>query len=496
MNSKGPHPINVLVTGASGYIGGRLVPELLKAGCRVSVLVRNPRKLSGKPWLDRVTVFRGDALDAESLRAACRGQDVAYYLIHSMTSAGGDFEERDERAARTFSTVAGEEGLNRIIYLGGLGITGSGLSKHLRSRHETGEALRHSGVPVTELRAAIIVGSQSASFVIVRDLVKKLPVMLCPKWVQSKCEPISIRQLLGYLVGVLWEPRSVGEILEVGGGEVLTYAEMMQQCAEVMGKPLKMITVPVLTPNLSSYWLNLVTQVPYRLARPLVEGLKNDVVTHDHRIREWIKTEQLTYKQSVELALLREKERTFISSWIDATTSSANDPVPDGAEKPFVDQRSCLIDAPEETVFQVVSSIGGDNGWYHSNWLWQLRALMDWLIGGPGMRRGRPETLYEGAALDFWRVEEIDPPEKLVLRAEMLLPGVARLTFLVKRELDLCRVTLQASFWPTGVFGKVYWYGVVPLHDLVFNGLLKEIRRRSELLSCSEEKSNSFHGDI
>lgn len=467
------------MTGATGYIGGRLVPELLKAGHQVSVLTRKAEKLSGKSWLSEVTVFVGDVLEPETLRAPLQGQDVAYYLVHSMTSSGGDFAKRDAKAARNFAEASSTFGLKRIIYLGGLGITGSDLSKHLRSRHETGEILRESEVPVTELRAAIIVGSQSASFVIIRDLVRKLPVMLCPRWVQSKCEPIAIRSLLGYLVQVLDEPRTEGEILEVGGGEILSYEEMMRQCAEVMGRKILIINVPVLTPNLSSYWLNLVTQVPFRLAKPLVEGLKNDVICHDHRIREWIDAPKLTYRQAVELALLREEEKTFISSWIDATTSSANDPVPPDDSHSYLDQRSCLVDAPVETVFSVVESIGGGNGWYHANWLWQLRALMDWLIGGVGMRRGRPDRLHVGAALDFWRVEALKPPHLLVLRAEMILPGVARLSFVTEPEEDMTRVTLKARFWPSGALGRLYWYSVVPLHSLVFNGLLKEISTRS-----------------
>jgi uncharacterized protein YbjT (DUF2867 family) len=480
MNGAESKKLDVLVTGASGYIGGRLVPELLMAGHSVTVFIRNRKKIVDKPWFNEVTVIQGDILKLETLLPACKGQDVAYYLVHSMTSAGGDFAERDEQCAKNFAAAAARQGVKRIIYLGGLGITGTGLSEHLKSRHETGDALRSTEVPVTELRAAIIVGSQSASFVIIRDLVRKLPFMICPKWVKSKCEPISIRQLLGYLVGVLNEPRAIGEVLEVGGGEVLTYEQMMQQCAEVMGRKLFILHVPVLTPNLSSYWLNLVTQVPFRLAKPLVEGLKNDCVTHDQRIRDWIETEQLTYKQAVELALLREEDQTFISSWIDATTSSANDPVPDDDKFSYLDQRTCIVNAPVDRVFQVVESIGGDNGWYHANWLWQLRALMDLLVGGVGMRRGRPEKLYVGAALDFWRVEAINRPEILVLRAEMLLPGVARLTFEVQPDKESTRVTLRARFWPYGLLGKLYWYAVLPLHDLVFNGLLKEIRTRSE----------------
>lgn len=473
--------MNILVTGSTGYIGGRLVPLLLKAGHKVRVIVRNPAKITEKSWHDSVEVMQGDVFDLESLERACKDQEVAYYLVHSMTSSGGDFAVKDALGAKNFGLAAHNQGLKRIIYLGGLGITGSGLSQHLKSRQETGELLRASGVPTTELRAAIIVGSQSASFVIIRDLVKKLPVMLCPRWVKSKCEPISIRQLLAYLVGVLNEERSVGEILDVGGGEVLTYEEMMRQCAQVMGRKLYIIHIPVLTPKLSSYWLNLVTQVPYSLAKPLVEGLKNDVVSHDQRIREWIPTEELTYRQAVELALLRESDGTFISSWIDATTSAANDPVPDKEKPYFIDQRTCFVESSPETTFKILEAIGGDEGWYHANYLWQLRALIDWLMGGVGMRRGRPETLYVGAALDFWRVEELERPKTLTLRAEMLLPGVARLSFKVLEEEAGSRVTLRALFWPDGLMGRLYWYTVVPLHDLVFNGLLREIQNRSKV---------------
>jgi uncharacterized protein YbjT (DUF2867 family) len=477
--------LRILVTGASGYIGGRLVPRLLEEGHQVSVLVRNPQKIAERPWISMVRVFQGDVLQPDSLDEALKNIDVAYYFVHSMTSEGGEFSSRDADGAANFARASKRQKVQRIIYLGGLGITGSGLSEHLRSRHETGSILREEGPPVTELRAAIIVGSQSASFVIIRDLVRRLPIMICPRWVNTKCEPISIRQLLAYLVGVLSEPRSVGEILEVGGGEVLTYEQMMRGCAQVMGRRPLIFHVPVLTPNLSSYWLNLVTQVPFRLAKPLVEGLKNDVICNDFRIREWIEAPELSYKQAVELALAREREKTYISSWVDATTSSANEPVPDDEVLNFTDKRSCMVDATPEDIFAVVESIGGGNGWYHANWLWKLRAFLDWIIGGVGMRRGRPERLFVGAALDFWRVEEIERPHRLTLRAEMALPGVARLSFDVEPVADASRVTLKARFWPKGVLGKVYWYSVLPLHGLVFNGLLREIKRRSEL-GCSE----------
>ncbi len=472
--------LKILVTGASGYIGGRLVPALATRGYRVRAMARDPRKLARRGWKD-VEVVAGDVFDKGSLRTAVEGIEVVYYLVHSMASSGNEFAGKDIIAARNLAQVCSESGVKRIIYLGGLGDPGTNLSKHLRSRLETGEALRTGSVPVTELRAAIIVGSGSASFEIIRDLTRRLPVMICPRWVNSKCEPISIRHVLAYLTGVLDEPRSVGEILEVGGGEILSYAEMMKQCAEVMGRKVYILVVPVLTPRLSSYWLNLVTSVPISIARPLVEGLRNDVVCRDHRIREWIPLEFMSYRESVRLALDKDQAGHLESRWTDATTSPQTEKEPFPGQ-PLEDRRVVYIRADPERVFEVVERIGGNNGWYAGDWAWRLRGALDRLLGGVGLRRGRrdPDHLAVGDPVDFWRVEELIPGKFLSLRAEMRLPGVARLQFeAVPKEEGGCILYQTARFWPNGFIGRIYWYTLLPIHNLVFSGMVQAIADRA-----------------
>jgi len=471
---------HILVTGASGYIGGRLVPALLEAGYKVRVMARTPAKLKKKGWRN-VEIVQGDALDTASLSEALRGIDVAYYLIHSMTSFGADFAEKDLTCAHNFSMLAEQAGVKRIIYLGGLGHKDTHLSLHLKSRHDVGDALRETGVAITELQAAVVVGSGSASFEIIRDLSRQLPVMLCPRWVYSKCEPIAIRQLLAYLVGCLEEERTRGEILQVGGGEVLTYADILRQCAEVMGKKIRIIPVPVLTPRLSSYWLNLVTSVPFSLAKPLVEGLRSDVVCTEYRIRDWISVPALSYKESVKLALEKDRKREFESRWSDATSSDANKPI-DENHVSYLDERSIYINVKKKKVFALIERLGGREGWLHADWLWRLRAQMDWIIGGVGLRRGRPDskTLETGDPVDFWRVEERMAPDLLTLRAEMKLPGTARLSFLVDEENAGSRVTIQARLWPNGIWGRLYWYSVAPFHKYIFQGMLKALKAKAE----------------
>lgn len=467
--------MTILVTGATGYIGGRLAPELLAAGRRVRVLVRDPRKLAAAPWRDRVEVAVGDVLRPETLPPALARVEAAYYLVHSMGASGGDFAERDLEAARAFGRACAAAGVRRIVYLGGLGAPGAELSKHLKSRQDTGAALREGGVPVTELRAAIIVGSGSASFEIVRDLARKLPFMLCPKWVNSRCEPIAVRQVLAYLVGVLNEPRSVGETLEIGGGDVLTYADMMRQCAEVMGRRVRILSVPVLTPRLSSYWLNLVTSVPMSVARPLVEGLRNDVVTTDRRIREWIKVEPLTYREAVARALKRAAEPGRLDSrWTAAQTRPVR--LPDAASLLF-DRREVVSTASPAAVFDRVRRIGGDQGWYYADWIWALRGFLDRLCAGPGMRRGRnhPTEVAVGDPIDFWRVEDFVEGRRLKLRAEMKVPGAATLTFEVVPEGAGARLVQLAEFTPAGFLGRLYWWVLIPFHAVIFRRMAERI---------------------
>lgn len=481
MHTLPADPRPILVTGATGYIGGRLAARLLARGFRVRAMARDPRRLAALADAGAECV-PGDALEPETLSPALRGVSVAYYLIHSMGS-GPDFAERDRRAARNFAAACALAGVRRIIYLGGLGQAGPSLSKHLASRQETGDVLRAGAVPVTELRAAIIVGAGSASFEIIRDLARKLPVMTAPRWVNTRCEPIALEQVLEYLVGCLDEPRTTGQVLEIGGGEVLTYREMLRQCAAAQGKRVRIVVVPVLTPRLSSYWLNLVTSVPMGVARPLVEGLRNDVVTTDHRIREWIPVTPMTYRQAVERALGEDRAGPLASRW----TGAAGTAVPGQPPRPrtvLEDERVVRADAPQAALFAAVERIGGATGWYYGNWLWRLRGLVDRVIGGVGMRRGRrdPRSVAVGDPVDFWRVVELGPGRLLRLAAEMKLPGAATLEFEVAQGPGGAGSVLvqRARFAPRGPLGRLYWDALRPVHALVFRGMARGIARAAE----------------
>ncbi len=468
--------MRILLTGATGYIGSRLAPRLRSLGHQVRALARDPGKLLAKGW-DPADVVRGDVLDPSTLPAAFSGVDVAYYLVHSMTTAGGDFAARDREAARAFARAAAEAGVKRIVYLGGLGEAGAGLSEHLASRQETGDVLREGPVPVTELRAAIIVGAGSASFEIVRDLARRLPVMVCPRWVSSRCEPIAVRDVLSYLAGVLDEPRTAGQVLEIGGGEVLTYADLMRVTGEVMGRRIRILTVPLLTPRLSAYWLNLVTSVPMSLARPLVEGLRNDVVCRDRRIREWIPIPLTPFRAAVERALEVDGRHAAESRWTDATTTAASEPWPDSAPV-LSDRRQVESPLAPEAVFARVRRVGGAAGWYYADALWELRGALDRLVGGVGMRRGRrdPEALAVGDPVDFWRVERYEEGRLLTLRAEMRLPGKARLTFRVNPgEGNGSVLTQVAEFHPSGLWGRLYWWALLPVHALIFGRMARAV---------------------
>src|SRR5688572_30426080 len=382
--------MTLLVTGATGYIGSRLATHLLDRGRGVRVMARDPRRLAALAAAGADCVA-GDVLQPESLVPALGGVEVAYYLIHSM-GTGADYAARDREAAANFAAACAAAGVRRIIYLGGLGEATSALSKHLTSRQEVGDVLRAGPVPVTELRAAIIVGAGSASFEIIRDLARKLPVMICPRWVRSRCEPIALHQVLEYLVGVLDEPRTIGEVLEIGGGEVLTYQDMMCECAAALGKRVRIITVPVLTPRLSSSWLKLVTSMPMSIARPLVEGFSNDVFTTDKRIRAWISVEPTTFRQAVERALAEDDAGPLPSRWTGAAGRAIHESVP-RPRAILHDERRLVANTPPAALFAAVQRIGGGTGWYYANWLWRLRGAIDRLLGGVGMRRGRRDSI-------------------------------------------------------------------------------------------------------
>lgn len=471
-------PPTILVTGATGYIGGRLAPRLVAQGYTVRALARDPRRL-GSLAAAGVACVAGDVLRPETLAPALAGVDVAYYLIHSM-EAGPDFAARDREAAANFAAACAAAGVRRIIYLGGLGRPGPSLSTHLASRQEVGDVLRAGAVPVTELRAAIIVGAGSASFEIIRDLARKLPVMTCPRWVRSRCEPIALDQVLAYLIGALREPRTIGEVLEIGGGEVLTYEAMMRQCALALGKRIRIVVVPVLTPRLSAYWLNLVTSVPMHIARPLVEGLRNDVVTTDQRIREWIPVAPLTFGVAVARALAEEHAGPLATRWTSAASAGT---AASGTGTVVGDEQRRAAAVPAATLFATVERIGGATGWYYGDWLWRLRGLLDRLLGGVGMRRGRrdPVAIVLGDPIDFWRVEDFVPGRLLRLRAEMKVPGAATLEFAVEDQPGGGAILAQrARFQPRGVWGRVYWNALRPLHLLVFRGMADGIVRAAE----------------
>ena len=483
----------ILVTGATGYVGGRLVPLLLSAGHRVRCLVRDPSRLQGRSWQNSVEVAAGDVLQPETLRPAMAGVKVAYYLVHSM-GAGSDFHKKDLDAATAFAEAAREAGVERIIYLGGLVGSSALLSEHLRSRLQTGDALRSAGVPVTEFRAGVVVGSGSLSFEIIRYLTERLPVMICPKWVYTRTQPIGIRELLEYLVAALTVPESTGRTIEVGGSEVITYGEMMMTYAKVRGLKRLLIPVPLLTPRLSSLWVNVVTPIPAAIARPLVDGLKNEsIVSSDDALKLFPAIKPSDYRTSVERALDRLQASHVETTWADALSTSQGNSAPvtlTTNEGMILERRRRIVEASPENVFRVITGLGGKRGWLYMNWAWEIRGLFDHLIGGVGLRRGRrdPDTLRTGDALDFWRVEAIEPEKLLRLRAEMKVPGKAWLQFQVARQDDgRVLITQTAIFAPKGLMGWTYWYILYPIHQLIFSGMADRI---TQLAVSPGEKKN------
>ncbi len=479
----------ILVTGATGYIGGRLVPALLDAGHEVRCLVRTPGKLAGIPWSDQVTVVEGDIGDAAAVRSAMDGCDVAYFLVHSM-GGDDDFATQDRDHAAVFADAAGDTStMRQVIYLGGLGDDADDLSPHLSSRHEVGRVLASGSVPVTELRAAVIIGSGSASFEMLRNLVEVLPVMVTPRWVDTRVQPISIRDILHALTVVLDRDDARGRVIEVGGPDVLTYREMMHTYAEVAGLRRRLIVpVPVLSPSLSSHWVGFVTPLPQDLAAPLVESLVNEVVVHNESLDLFAGSPRVSFRASVELALRRVEDLAVNTRWSDAALpgATAADPLPSDPEWSggtiLVDEQTVTADGVDpERVFATLSGIGGARGWFVADLLWTIRGLADHLVGGPGMRRGRrdPDRLRVGDALDFWRVEATEAPSLLRLHAEMRLPGEAWLEWRVEPHGDGTALTQRAIFAPRGLFGRLYWYAMAPFHRLIFARLAREIADRA-----------------
>ncbi|MGQ9650644.1 MAG: SDR family oxidoreductase [Phycisphaerae bacterium] len=478
----------VLVTGATGYIGGRLIPRLAERGYRVRCLAREPRKLSGRRWATspNIEILRGDVGDPDALQAAMEGCCAAYYLVHSMMVAGADYRERDRLLAQGFAKAAEAAGLERIIYLGGLGETGDRLSEHLASRREVEAALASGRVPVTVFRAAMIIGSGSVSFEILRYLVERLPIMITPRWVSTEAQPIAIRNVLHYLVACLNEPATIGRTFDIGGPDVMTYRQIMQTMAQALGLRKRLvIPVPVLTPRLSSLWIHLVTPLSHRIARPLAEGLRNRVVCRDNEAHRLMPQRLLTVRESIDAALGKLEAHQVETTWADAGPLPG-DPDWSGG-RVFIDRRTSEVNAGAGAAYRAICRIGGGQGYYAADWLWRLRGWMDHLVGGPGLRRSRrdPEKVGYGEALDFWRVTGVEPDRRLELRAEMRLPGEASLEFEIRPHpegLARCTIIQTARFKPRGLMGLAYWYAVLPLHGIVFSGMLKGIRREAEAI--------------
>ncbi|MFB8079219.1 SDR family oxidoreductase [Streptomyces sp. NPDC056013] len=489
-----------LVTGASGYIGGRLVPDLLEAGFRVRCLARTPAKLRDHPWAGEVEIVRGDVTDAETLAPAFRDVDVAYYLVHAL-GAGQGFERTDRTAAENFAREARSAGVGRLVYLGGLtprDVPDEELSPHLRSRAEVGRILLESGVPTTVLRAAVIIGSGSASFEMLRYLTERLPVMVTPSWVRTRIQPIAVRDVLRYLVGSARMPAEVSRAFDIGGPDILTYLGMMRRYAEVAGLPRRLIfPVPVLTPRLSSHWIGLVTPVPRSIARPLAESLRYEVVCGEHDIADFVPDPPdapLPFERALALALQRVREARTTTRWSSASVPGApSDPLPTDPDwaggSLYTDERDLTVGASPQALWKVVEGVGGENGWYSFPLAWAVRGWLDRLVGGVGLRRGRRDALHlrAGDSLDFWRVEEIERGRLLRLRAEMRLPGLAWLEMYAERdENGETRYRQRALFHPHGLAGHAYWWSVAPFHAVVFGGMARNIALTAEASEAKE----------
>jgi uncharacterized protein YbjT (DUF2867 family) len=490
----------ILLTGATGYVGGRLAPALIDAGHHVVCLARDPSKFDGIPWSEKAEIVRGDVLDASTLDAAVSGVHTLYYLVHSIGSAG-DFSDSDRVGAQNVAAAAERAGVSRIVYLGGIVPPASEeASKHLASRAEVGQIFLDAVTPAVVLQAGVIIGSGSASFEMLRYLTERLPAMVTPRWVDSRVAPIAVRDVLKYLVAALDLPAGTNRRFDIAGPEVLTYREMMHRYARVAGLRKRIIVpIPVLTPRLSSHWVNIVTPVPRAIARPLVESLRNSVVPTEYDLQHLTGVEPIGYDEAVRFALDRTRDGLVETRWSDASWPTApSDPLPSDPSwsggDVELDERDRHVDAPPCDVWKVIEGIGGERGWYSFPLAWAVRGFLDRLIGGVGLRRGRrhPDHLHVGESLDFWRVEALERGHLLRLRAEMRLPGLAWLEFRIEPDGDGSRIFQRAIFRPRGIAGKLYWWSVWPFHGIVFEGMLRNMS--STAIAFSETRGDPSSG--
>jgi uncharacterized protein YbjT (DUF2867 family) len=493
--------MRVAVAGATGYVGGRLVPRLLKEGHEVRCLVRNPKKVAERPWASGVDIVQADALVGEDLVAGLQGVQAAYYLIHSLESTPS-FAAADRRAAANFAAAAEAAGVEKIIYLGGLGRDDAALSNHLASRHETGSVLASGLTPVLEFRAAVIIGSGSVSFEMLRYLTEVLPVMVTPTWVRTLCQPIAISDVIEYLVAGLDSSVEDHHVVEIGGPDVLSYQGMMQTYAQVAGLSRRLVApVPVLSPRLSSLWIGLVTPLPVAVARPLVDSLKNEVVVTDGgRAARAYDLAPTDFRSAIRRAL-QHSERDFTPTrWSDATTRPAQpfvgDPSWSGGTR-FVDERTVRTWAPPGDVFRAFARIGGDVGYHGFDWAWRLRGMLDIVIGGVGLRRGRrdPDHVRTGDTVDFWRVVDLEVGRRMRLAADMRLPGDAWLEFEAVPDGSGSVLRQTAYFRPRGLTGRAYWYALLPFHGPIFSRMARRIVETAEDHRLMDSWNQAVRGD-
>jgi uncharacterized protein YbjT (DUF2867 family) len=480
---------SILITGASGYIGGRLAKQLESQGHSIRCLARQPSYV--RPKVSATTeIVQGDVLDKNSLSPALENVKTAYYLIHSMASKSS-FQESDRIGAQNFAEVARKCGIERIIYLGGLGEDSEDLSLHLRSRQEVGKILRESGVLTLELRASVVIGSGSLSFEMIRNLTEKLPVMVMPKWVRVLAQPIGIDDLLAYLAEAATVDINESCIFEIGGKDQLSYYDLMQEYCRSRGLKRVMIPVPVLTPGLSSLWLGLITPLYAQIGKKLIDSLRHPTIVTNDSANRCFSVRPKSAREAINAALANEDQEFAQTRWSDSLSSSSAAASHFGGirvKSRLVDTRHIDVKVPPEIAFEPILNIGGANGWYAWNSLWRIRGALDLLIGGVGMRRGRPENrdIQIGDALDFWRVEHIQKPNHLKLFAEMKVPGKAWLEFKVERNNNGAQIRQTATFYPFGLSGLLYWYGIYPLHALVFREMIRRIAQKAEKASLQQ----------